>query len=418
MTRLQIHTRIDEWLLIAVMVTLPWSLRINAFLLGLWFLNWLIEGQWRNKFSNPPGLFRMASWAFFLLLALRCLGEADPALAFKVTERKAAFLLIPLLSMGSRNRKESANKNAALYFNLSMILFFTYCLSEAISELWISGDSSVFFYHRLVAPLDQHAVYISALCLLNLITVRRYVPGKVWLFLHLIFFVFLLLLSSKLMMALYGLYTLYQLLAYMGKGSLRRVYLWIPVAVTLLVLTIPNPLRTRYLDISPERLQYITQEHIGQEVYLDGLSLRLLQLRFAAEILNDEQAWLYGVGQLNTQQLLDESYRSVDLYTPDSPEDNGYLGYNFHNQFAESIVQGGIPVFLALCLVFAGLMRKAVKDKNRDLLFTSLLFVLFCLTESVFERQLGVVSFLVFSYVNRQSGDIIQYVNQTKETSS
>src|SRR5690606_8225717 len=167
----------------------------------------------------------------------------------------------------------------------------------------------------------------------------------------------------------------------------------IPLMSVLLLLLIPNPVGDRFRDLSGKRIQLVFSDDIGEEEYLDGLSLRLLQLRFAGEILSEELNWLTGVGPDRSQKELDARYASVHLYgSSANGEKTGYYGYNFHNQFAETWVQGGLLPLLTLVIMLCQGLMEGIRRKNMGLFWVSLIFSAFCFTESVFERQLGVIS--------------------------
>jgi O-antigen ligase len=85
------------------------------------------------------------------------------------------------------------------------------------------------------------------------------------------------------------------------------------------------------------------------------------------------------------------------MYTGDPVRgDRGYLIYNTHNQFLETILQTGIiglSVFLIICF---SLVKMAVLKKNRMTSFTILLLLAWLFTESVLETQYGIIIFTFF----------------------
>ncbi len=77
----------------------------------------------------------------------------------------------------------------------------------------------------------------------------------------------------------------------------------------------------------------------------------------------------------------------------------GYLNYNFHNEFVETLVQSGICGLFILLSLFASLFYLSVR--SRDLLFFLFLMIFLCFfcTESVLEGQKGVVPFVLFGLI-------------------
>jgi len=91
--------------------------------------------------------------------------------------------------------------------------------------------------------------------------------------------------------------------------------------------------------------------------------------------------------------VLNDYYTTYGIYTgnPDLG-DTGYLGYNFHNQYLEVLVGTGIPGLLILLAILAGIFRA----REKLLLFPFSVYILtfiFFMTESVLERQAGIVFF-------------------------
>lgn len=76
--------------------------------------------------------------------------------------------------------------------------------------------------------------------------------------------------------------------------------------------------------------------------------------------------------------------------------DRGYLIYNTHNQFLETLLQNGVIGFVVLLLICFSLVKMAIQEKNRIAIVSILLLLTWLLTESVFETQYGIVIFTFF----------------------
>jgi O-antigen ligase len=76
--------------------------------------------------------------------------------------------------------------------------------------------------------------------------------------------------------------------------------------------------------------------------------------------------------------------------------DQGYLGYNTHNQFLETLLKtgvGGLVVLLFLCF---SLIKMAWQKKKKELSFIIALLLAWLFTESVLERQYGILIITFF----------------------
>jgi len=150
--------------------------------------------------------------------------------------------------------------------------------------------------------------------------------------------------------------------------------------------------------LSQPNLELTTSGQFSYDSPLNGLNLRLIQWRFGVEILNENHAWLSGVGLAETREKLNQKYFQNGLYTgTEGTSDTGYLNYNFHNQYIETLVRTGIPglVILLAMLVQLIILSKTNLFVNKWVIFICLAFFL---TESALERQFGIVYFcLIFS---------------------
>lgn len=418
MDRRALHIASHPWLCSLVLISLPFSLKLSNIFLALLILNSFSFGNMKHRLKQlRPYLFWIiASALVFLVPAIRSLFEQDVTQAMKVAERKLAFLLVPFAMLSFPPSREKALKQFVWSYSAGILFLSIYVLVDAFIRFNTSHSTDHFFYHQLGAPFQLHAVYFSVLIIANMVLIETQDHFPVRLIYHLWLFLLLLLLSSKLIVAL-GFILLLRILIqrYTKSGSILSRWIFLPVflGIVLLVFT-KNPLRERYLDLSVNRLHYVSAEQIGEDVYLDGLSLRLLQTRFAIEISKESMHWLWGTGPGSSQRFLDDKYREVHLYAPETENNRGYIGYNFHNQYAETWVQTGILGLIPLLLCISFPLVYSRHENNKGLLAISLLFILFCITESVFERQLGVFSFLILITWFMQNNSSIIYIKEIK----
>jgi len=123
----------------------------------------------------------------------------------------------------------------------------------------------------------------------------------------------------------------------------------------------------------------------------------MLQWRFVPQILNEKNAWLTGVSVGDAQPLLDQKYISANMYIGEpAKDDKGFIGYNTHNEFLESLLQTGIPGLLAFMLIICSLIKMAWKRKKAELSFVTLLLLIYSFSESVFETQYSLLIFIFF----------------------
>lgn len=210
-------------------------------------------------------------------------------------------------------------------------------------------------------------------------------------------FMMLVLLSSKLFVVMTIILFMIQ-----QRHELEGRFKLVPVALFIVLGVVA--LYPRLSNFQGLHLEVVTQKNFSWDTPFNGLNFRLLQWRFAGEILTENKAWLSGVGIGSEQDHLNSKFLDTGVYSG-NPElgDSGYIDYNFHNQFLETTVALGLPgLILLLLIIFTVLIR------SRTNLFLSdpswlLITLAFLFTESVFERHVGIVFFCLILSVGYQS---------------
>jgi O-antigen ligase len=78
----------------------------------------------------------------------------------------------------------------------------------------------------------------------------------------------------------------------------------------------------------------------------------------------------------------------------------GYLGYNFHNQYVETLVRDGIIGLVALLTIFVLLFRQLVlKWRTRQATYGILTLVIFFIPEAPLTLQHGIFLFCFFPLI-------------------
>ncbi len=321
---------------------------------------------------------------------------------------KAELMFIPLAVCCCTYINGVTRRKLLAFYSILLAAAGIYCITMAFIHYTNTSDISHFFYHPLVSPIKQHAVYFSLLVFVDLVFLLESVITRKWLFnqvFHLIlisFFSFLLiLLSSKLVIIFFGVYLLFYVLAFrktmkLNKYVVAGLILFLLAGLSLLFMT-NNPVSNRFKDIVKGDLAVVQEETYHPADYFNGLQFRLLQWKLVPEILDENKSWWTGVGAGNAQDLLSQKYISKNMYRgkPGTPG-SGYLMYNTHNQLLESLLKNGIPgavLFLFICFF---LLQIAGRNKNRIVRFTILLLLFHAFTESVLETQYGILIFTFF----------------------
>jgi O-antigen ligase len=363
-------------------------------------------GHWLGK--KKGNLFLAACVLFYLVQAAGLLYTSDVKETLVHLQTKSALIFIPFALCYNNYLSEDFRKRVMKYSCVLLALVISFCLGNATVNLWTTGNNTSFFYHSLVLPVLDHAIQFSILIFVGMVYLaesarkKRFIFGRLThFFLLLYYLVFLVLLSSKLVIAFTILYLLFFLIRAAKENREFRLAITGTILLCLvgasIVLLTRNPVSKRFNEIITGDIGMIREKNFNPGDYFNGLQFRLLEGRFVAEILQQEKAWLIGVSAGDAQKKLDQKYIAANMYIGDpARKDHGFLGYNTHNQFLEATLQSGIIGLLAYCLVCLALVIMMFKRNSSELTAIGILILAYTLNESVFETQYGLVLYLFF----------------------
>jgi len=310
-------------------------------------------------------------------------------------EKKMSLLALPLIIGTSQSYNGDIKSNALKVFAFSLILASAACLMGALYQYFLLNDTTVFFHDKLTSTLELQAPYFGMFLVMTIIIlVNHWIDARnqisssksVMLGIALLFLVgFVVLLSARTATAfllLYGATSVFML------GTKRQRWFATGLGVIGIALMLTMIANSGYLQdrfIKP-LMADISVTSGGQET---GLSIRLV--KWACSFEGVVEAPLLGVGTGDAEAFLVQCYEKENFW-------GKYPQYRFnsHNQYLETALtlgMVGLLVFLGTIVIPAiGAL------KRRDKLFLSFLalFAFCCLTESVLERQWGVIFFSLF----------------------
>ncbi len=398
------------WVVNAMLATILISaLNLNSyFIFAVLFLT-LIDGNWKKNLLH--GFTHPLFISFLLLFFIECAGllhNNNMKAGLKNVETSAGMIALPFILISAQQFFSRYSWKIMHVYCVSLALTTGYCMAYAIIQFMQTGNASIFYYHELLKPLDQHAVYFSVFLLIGIIILfadirqHAYIArqnalrliGIIW------FFTIIILLASKLLL-IAAVLLIISLTVMSFRGKFRLIAAGSVVGVCMVaavvVSSVENPVRKRFNDLFTGNPELFTQKKFSTDIYFNGLQFRLLNWRFGWEILKENKALAFGVTPGDAQQLLNEKFIKARMYTGDPQRnDTGLLNYNFHNQFLQTFVESGIMGLLALLFNFALLLVLAIKRNSVNAVCTLLLLFIFFLTESVLERQYGVFLYAFF----------------------
>jgi O-antigen ligase len=364
-----------------------------------------------TAFSNK---YFLVYFIYCLIGVIGLLYTHDLIAANKIVSKEATLTAIAFAICAGPFATPEEYKRLITVYNLLILLASFYCLIIAFRLYLAHGDASVFFYHPLTAPISQNAVFYSVFVLFGLqfLLSREGSPDLPFLppaarkglrlFMVLFFLLMILLLNSKLVLVIALLMLVTFLFRRSWRNRLAFVLCGLGVAALVIILAVTNnPVRQRFAKMTegdevaiPKELNYATN--------FNALQLRLLEWKFAGQILREHpHSWLFGVSPGDSQDLLDQKYVDNNMWIGDPRQGpnrhiRGFLGYNFHDQFIETMVRSGIIGLASLLAIFWMLWTIVWLKKTKEAFFTVVTITVFFLPQSPLTMQHGVFLFCFF----------------------
>lgn len=408
MTRKAVNIHVFYYATLSLAMVIPFSASLSTWCIIVLAANWIVEGGLKSKIKMAFHSPVMVMSALFYLWEVSGLWYTHHfSDGFYHAQSEASFLVLPLLFFGYPVLPKGLRDRTFFVFVLSVFLTSLYCLYMGMSHYGHTGDASYLFYHKLVAPVHQHAVYFSIytfICVVWLFKAVKNSTSKIqvaaMIFLLIYFSGLLFLLRSKMLVGIIFLFAVYQLfIALRNRPVVMRQMMLSQMLIIGIIATLctSNPLSHQFSALKGHDLGILRTRSFDPGDYFDEVQLRLLLWKFTFEILHESDSWLWGVSPGDARYRMNHEIVSHHMYTgiPGTP-DRGYLNYNDHNQYMETLLRSGlIGLLLLLSLLFV-LIRSALSSHDMLLLVLVLTFSLVFLTESVLERQIGIVPFFFF----------------------
>jgi len=345
---------------------------------------------------------------FFVLQFVSLLYTADIGQGWKIIRLKSALVVIPLSLCCCEYINGPTRRKLLKWYCLILFMACLFAISHAFTSYLATHNSSVFLYHSLVSIYSAHAVQFSILVFVSLLYLVETFTRKEIVFQKQVdrlltgfFMIFLFLLSSKLVIAFFLAYFLYAMIKSFFLKAIDAKYMALSIiglaVFSLFIFATQNRIGNRFREMIQTDFHFIQRDRFSPGDYFNGLQFRLLQWEFVPAILNAQHAWILGVSPGDAQNYLNQTYVSKNMYIGTVERgDRGFIGYNTHNQFLESLLENGLIGGLAFLLICWSLLRMIWERKKGELSFITILLLTYSFTESVFETQYSMFIFLFF----------------------
>jgi len=389
---------------------------VNSWLIGLLVICRLADGgplpAIKTAFTNK---YFIAYLVLFLIGAAGLFYTHDHLHASRSMTKEATMVAISFAICGGLFADALDYRRFMTSYCGIMFLAAGYCLITAAIhyEAMPLKDNTVFFYHALTSKVGFNAVFFTVYMIFGLLFLlsQPMEMGKVsvrirrgiQIFLIFFYIGIIILLSSKLLLIVLVLILasviLHRFIIQRNYKATAGVMLAAMLVAGWALFT-DNPIKDRYMDLRHGQMTTAKQDSFANYTQFNGASLRLLQWRFANQILDEHSAWIAGVSPGDAQDLLNEKYRKANIFVgAPNTKARGYWDYNFHNQYLETMVRSGFLGLAALIFVCWLIFSLADRRKTAETVFTALTLLSTCAVESFLTLQHGVFAFVFMPLV-------------------
>ena len=389
--------------LYAAVITLPWSVKINGFLLisamvfGVFYVK---HAEWKTLSPNAQA-YLAACALYFLLHSISLFYTENTREGIKDLDQKWSFAILPIGVMIA-TRLNLERKRVLQYFYYSILVASVLALIVAVINNYNYNQEHAldllyfnhwFYSYRLLSlNIGIHPAYLSnyiSLVIFYLIyqlISERQSRKKSFLTACLVvyFLLYLILLSSRNVLVTTLIIILFAGIIYsLYTKNIRLILAGLSVYIVLFLAILSN-------DITRGRIIEIFD--IGKtDSQWGNISLRFKEWDASTQIIKENL--FFGVGSGDFRGAL------IAQYNAKGWTDMAEQRFNSHNQFIETTGRLGVLGLMVLISIFFFSVREAFL--KRDLLHFVFLasFIMFSLTESTLEVQKGIVFFTLFNSV-------------------
>ena len=383
-----------------VVFSLAFPSKYNALSIYL-FCSFVLFFMVKRKSFKWKNSFVILSVVYFFLHVVYLFFDNNSLVTLFEVEKKLSFLVLPFFWYNLPVfEPQKVAKRALDWFSVAMSFFGLFLLSNAFLSSNYLEVTTPFFYHDFVSIFDGNAIYFSLLFTVSLLILieNNRNDSSLFLFISIAFqSIILILLSSKLFLFILG-----SLLIYLVVTSKRKIILLSFVIILLgsLFWVIQTSIVNRFKDIEKSSFFELKKE-INPATKFDGFTLRKELWNIGLEIAEkDSKLLFFGVGPGDAQDEINSKLKSNNFYLGNGmSKKTGFLNYNCHNQYIQSILETGLfglslILFLFLFLLYAGFITQ-----NKLLILFNFILLAAFFTESYLSRQIGIISFLGFNFM-------------------
>lgn len=386
-------------------ISMPWFDAVNSASIFFLALITISDRGFFNRLSHLKGQrWARPFFAYYLLVLLGLLYTPDFDGGVSTIGQKLSFVIFPFVAVTGRPMRDSTIRFLKFSFVYSCLAVVMISLIVAVINFY-SGNGTVnfdqtttanftelhpgespwmyFSYIQLLRWADLHPAYFSmylVFCLTILFTERG--NSKAELILNFVIGAviagFVAMLASR--AAIIALFLSLVFLVFRNKSM--PTFQVTTVAVIFGLLLWFNPVARFRVVEEPLTTTYKVDPSVAQ---WNSVSYRLLEWQGSLSIISSHL--LFGVGTSGWKSAMNNFYANFNSSTAG-------LTYNSHNQFLQTWMENGFFGLIALSFCIFGPLFQLKIDASHIAFI--LIFSVMCMTESILDRQKGIIFFTLF----------------------
>jgi|GEM_PF-3268178 len=389
--------------LIFIVISFPIDFRVsNLGIITLCFaclLNFVNNASnFQFSIKNEKGLL-MSLFLFFICYVFAILFAENKIEASNMLSRKMAIILLPILVLTLKIEETKIHK-LLNYYIYSLCVFTMVLLANSIASYFMKGK--ILLFHDFVELLNQHAIYYAYFLSLAIVLLHKQVVfgalrgWQLYLksFCFAVLWTGLFFCSSKnvLITTIIATILLHFVELQKQKIKVKPVLVMIASFIILLLVSLQiDGFRNRITSVTNvSGIEVIHKMDEGLKLdnddvnTLNGITVRWMMWKIGIEKLKEENQLLFGLNPGDSRSKINEKLEEYGLLYY-------YKDYDMHNQFIQVLVQLGIVGSLLFFFLNFTIINYAIKSKNYILLIFVICLIIFQMTESLLERNKGIV---------------------------
>ncbi|MFD2698170.1 O-antigen ligase family protein [Mesonia sediminis] len=312
----------------------------------------------------------------------------DEGLTSKHLTKNFFFILLPLSLGANRDILKSLTiRKFFIFFCIATIVFVSVALIKTL-YLFKIGVVNTIFYESIEQTARIHTTYLSLLIVLSFhyllnqylsLNARTNIKSRIILLGVIFLFTLNFIVLARVGIIAMVFIILFHLI-FNAQNSKFKLFF-----TTLIIFGVIGAGFIKF-GWSGERIKNLFEANQNNK---SDTANRVILWTSALDAFQNSPNKLLGAGLDKSQVLLNNSYRANNFF--------GYKSnYNTHNQYLQTMLENG---WMGICILLFAIIYgfiKAIKQKKYLFLGVLMIFCIFFLTESILERQLGILSFLIF----------------------